>query len=202
MINPTSFIISAISLIIAITIHEFAHAFVADRLGDPTPRSQNRLTLNPLKHLDPLGTLMLIFFRFGWGKPVQIDPYNLRHPRRDELLISLAGPVSNLILASILALSIRIIPQNDISLAIIVSTIQFNIILAVFNLLPIPPLDGSKILINALPQNKSHEWEQALRQYGPIILLVAVFLRLPGGQSIISLVISPVISFILRILLT
>jgi len=201
MINLIPLIISAISLIIAITIHEFAHALVADRLGDPTPRSQNRLTLNPLKHLDPLGTLMLLIFQFGWGKPVQIDPYNLRNPRRDELLISLAGPASNLILASILALSIKIIPQNITSLSIIASIIQFNVILAVFNLLPIPPLDGSKILINVLPQNKSHEWEQALRQYGPIILLAAVFLKLPNGQSIISIVILPIINFILQILL-
>ncbi len=201
MINPISFIISAISLIIAITIHEFAHALIADRLGDPTPRSQGRLTLNPLKHLDPLGTVMLLLFQFGWGKPVQIDAYNLKNPRRDELFISLAGPVSNLILATLLAILIKIIPQTDISFYLISGIIQFNIVLAIFNLLPIPPLDGSKILINILPENKSQEWESALTQYGPLILLAAVFLKLPNGQTIISLIISPLISFILKLLL-
>ena len=97
-------------LIIAITVHEFAHALLADRLGDPTPRSQGRLTLNPLAHLDPLGTLMLFLFRFGWGKPVIFDPYNLAHPRRDAGIISLAGPASNILLATILALSLRFLP--------------------------------------------------------------------------------------------
>src|SRR3990167_2370413 len=97
-------------LIIAITIQEFAHAFLADRLGDPTPRAQGRLTLNPLAHLDPVGTLMLLIFRFGWGKPVIFDPYNLAHPRRDAGLISLAGPVSNIILAIGLSLILRFIP--------------------------------------------------------------------------------------------
>ena len=200
MINPISLIITAISLIIAITIHEFSHALAADRLGDPTPRSQNRLSLNPLRHLDPMGTIMLILFHFGWGKPVQIDPYNLRNPRRDELIISLSGPLSNLILATLLALTINFLPQTDFSFALISTTIQFNVILAIFNLVPIPPLDGSKILINLLPSDKSIEWEKALNQYGPFILLAMIFLRLPNGGTIISIIISPMIIFILKIL--
>src|SRR3990172_8857289 len=96
--NPVEFIFGLVALIVAITIHEFSHAAAAERLGDPTPRLQGRLTLNPLAHLDPLGTLMLILIRFGWGKPVQFDPYNLRHPRRDSAIISLAGPTSNIVL--------------------------------------------------------------------------------------------------------
>src|SRR3989304_9414536 len=87
------------ALLIAVTIHEFAHAFIADKLGDPTPGMQGRISLNPLRHLDPIGTLMLILFRFGWGKPVPFDPFNLRHPKRDSAIIALAGPVSNIILA-------------------------------------------------------------------------------------------------------
>ncbi|MEK7065464.1 MAG: site-2 protease family protein, partial [Patescibacteria group bacterium] len=92
--NPLGFLFWLIALVVAITIHEFSHAYAADRLGDPTPRLQGRLTLNPLAHLDPLGTLMLLIARFGWGKPVVFDPFNLRHPRRDAAIISFAGPLS------------------------------------------------------------------------------------------------------------
>src|SRR3990167_2193714 len=106
--NPIVFIFWALGLILAITIHEFAHALAADRLGDPPPRLQGRLTLNPLAHLDPIGTLMLLLTRFGWGKPVQFDPFNLANPRRDAALISLAGPVSNLLTATLLSLLIRL----------------------------------------------------------------------------------------------
>jgi len=97
--NPLLLILWLAALIIAVTIHEFAHAFAADRLGDPTPKLMGRLTLNPLAHLDVLGTLMLLIARFGWGKPVQFDPFNLRHPRRDSAIISLSGPVANFLLA-------------------------------------------------------------------------------------------------------
>src|SRR5687767_10671057 len=97
--SPLFFIAWVISLLLSISFHEAAHAYAADRLGDPTPRSQGRLTLNPLAHLDPLGTLMLLLFRFGWGRPVQFDPYNLKNPRQDAAIISLAGPATNLVLA-------------------------------------------------------------------------------------------------------
>src|SRR3990167_9790844 len=106
--SPLSFLASLLAIVIAISIHEFSHALAADRLGDPTPRLQGRLTLNPLAHLDPLGTLMLLIVRFGWGKPVVFDPFNLRHPRRDAAIISLAGPVSNLILAFVCAVLLRV----------------------------------------------------------------------------------------------
>src|SRR3990167_10883511 len=105
--NPLLLILWLAALIIAVTIHEFAHAFAADRLGDPTPKLMGRLTLNPLAHLDVLGTLMLLIARFGWGKPVQIDPFNLQNPRRDSALIALAGPLSNLLLAVVLSLILR-----------------------------------------------------------------------------------------------
>lgn len=190
----------AIALIIAITIHEFSHAFMADRLGDPTPRSQGRLSLNPIRHLDPIGTLLLIFVHFGWGKPVQIDAYNFRNPKRDELLVSLAGPISNIILAVILSLVIRIIPTNYLFISLIVSIIQFNIVLAIFNLIPIPPLDGAKVLLNSLPSETSALWEDSLNRYGPFILLALVFLPLPGGNNIINMVMSPVLNFIFGIL--
>lgn len=186
-------LLSFLALIIAITIHEFSHALIADRLGDPTPRANDRLSLNPLKHLDPLGTLMLFVARFGWGKPVPIDPFNFAHPRRDELLVSLAGPASNLLLA--LTFSFLTRPFPILSILIIV-----NISLAVFNLLPIPPLDGSKIFLNLLPPEKSIEWQKAFDRYG--FFLLALLLILPFGSSnLISLLISPPINFLLDILL-
>src|SRR3990167_7825701 len=106
--NPIGFLYWIAALIVAITIHEFAHALAAERLGDPTPRLMGRLTLNPLAHLDPLGTLMLLVARFGWGKPVVFDPFNMRHPRRDAAIISLSGPLSNLILAFVCAVLLRV----------------------------------------------------------------------------------------------
>lgn len=190
-------IISIISLIIAITIHEFCHALVADQLGDPTPRSQDRLTLNPLKHLDPLGTLMLFVAKFGWGKPVPIDPYNLKNPRRDELLIALAGPASNIFLAFSISILKNFLPIPYTITYILIAT---NISLAIFNLLPIPPLDGSKIFLNLLPIEKSVQWQQAFQQYGNIILIVLLFLPFQGS-SLVSLIISPIIQLILNTLL-
>ena len=201
MINIFSFAIFAISLIIAITIHEFSHALAADRLGDPTPRSMGRLSLNPLKHLDLVGTLMLFLIHFGWGKPVPIDPFNFRNPKRDEIIVSFAGPASNLILAILLALIVRFIPLNPLVTTFFSSLIQLNIILAIFNLIPIPPLDGSHIFLNLLPENSRIKWEEAFSRYGFILLMLLIFLPIGNGGTILSSVISPIISWILKILL-
>lgn len=190
-------IISLLALAIAITVHEFSHAFVADKLGDPTPRSYGRVSLNPLRHLDPIGTIMIFFARFGWGKPVPIDPYNLKNPRRDELLISLAGPASNLILALIISLLIRLLSLYLVPLYFLVA---INISLALFNLLPIPPLDGSKILFNLLPIDSSLEWEDSLTRYGPILLIVVLFFPI-AGSNIVGLILSPAIQTVLNLLL-
>ncbi|MBI2430935.1 MAG: site-2 protease family protein [Candidatus Levybacteria bacterium] len=182
-----------VGLIIAITIHEFSHAFVADHFGDPTPRSFGRVTLNPLAHLDPLGTLMLFIVHFGWGKPVPIDPYNLS--KREEIYVALAGPLSNLSLAIIFAIVIRFLPLPPFYIFI-----QTNIVLAVFNLLPLPPLDGSKILLNLLPEAHSLRWQQAFDQYGVIILALILFLPFKGS-NLINLILTPAIQFILKIIL-
>ena len=186
-------------LVSAITIHEFAHALLADRLGDPTPRSPGRLTLNPLAHLDPVGTLMLLLFRFGWGKPVIFDPYNLAHPRRDAGIISLAGPISNLLLASLLSLGLRFLPLPQLLGPFFYVTIIMNITLAVFNLIPVYPLDGEKILAALLPRDLAYEYQAVMSRYGTIIL---IFLILPvfGTSPIISLI-SPAITFLSRLLL-
>lgn len=194
-----SFVLWALALVIAITIHEFAHAYTADKLGDPTPRSQGRLTLNPLAHLDPLGTIALLIFRFGWGKPVQFDPYNLRSPRRDSALISLAGPASNLLLASILAIVIRVMPGFPLMTTLFSVLITMNIILAIFNLVPVYPLDGEKILTGILSPSLASEYQSIMRQYGTIILILLIFPF--GGTSPISALITPIISFVSSLLL-
>lgn len=186
------------ALIVAITIHEFAHAFAADRLGDPTPRLQGRLTLNPLKHFDPIGTLMLLFFRFGWGKPVEFDPYNLRHPRRDAAIISLAGPAVNLILATTLSLIMKFSGIPLLTLFFI-PVIIININLAIFNLLPVPPLDGAKILYGFLPRDWADEYNDFMSRYGTILLILLI---IPiGGSSLAINLILPVINGITKLLL-
>ncbi len=198
--NPLLFLIYAIGLILAISVHEYAHARAADQLGDPTPRSQGRLTLDPRSHLDPLGTLALLFLGFGWGKPVMFDPYNLRSPRRDSALIALMGPISNLVFATILALVMRVLPDLGIFTAVFPILIMMNISLAIFNLVPVFPLDGEKILGGILPPDLYREYSAIMSQYGTIIL---IFMLLPiaGGNSPISALISPAISFVANLLL-
>ncbi|OGD56191.1 hypothetical protein A3E73_00870 [Candidatus Beckwithbacteria bacterium RIFCSPHIGHO2_12_FULL_47_17] len=196
--DPLALLLFLPALIIAITIHEFAHAFLADRLGDPTPQLQGRLSLNPLKHLDPVGSLMLLFFRFGWGKPVEFDPYNLRHPRRDAALISLAGPAVNLVLATLLALILKFSPSSLFSVFLI-PVILININLAIFNLLPVPPLDGAKILYGFLPRDWADEYNDFMGRYGTVLLILLI---VPiGGSSLAINLILPVINVITNLLL-
>ena len=185
-----------LGLVVAITIHEFAHAYTADQLGDPTPRSYGRLSLNPLVHLDPLGTLMLFIARFGWGKPVPIDPYNLKNPKKDELLIAAAGPLSNILLSLFLSLFLRLSPAFSF---VIIPLIVVNISLAVFNLIPIPPLDGSKIFLNLLPVDTAAKWENELTSYGPFLLILLFFLPI-NGSNLIVLIVSPIVNLFLRLL--
>jgi Zn-dependent protease len=199
----------------AISIHEAAHAWMADRLGDPTPRIDGRLSLNPLVHFDPIGTtllLVLVILRalglpvipFGWAKPVVFDPYNLDNPRRDTALISLAGPSANLLLALILSLLTRIslLPFSPFSSLsnIFFPFIVLNVILAIFNLIPIHPLDGGKILVGILPPKEAREIDSFLNHYGLIMLLFLIF-PVFGGTSAVSLIIFPVLNFILGILI-
>jgi Zn-dependent protease len=200
MVNIFSFI----ALIISITIHEFCHALTADRLGDPTPRSFGRLTLNPLAHADPIGTILLPLLSaftgiptIGWAKPVPIDPYNLKNPKKDEMLISLAGPAGNILLAIICSLFSKIFGVQNILLYLL---ILINVSLAVFNLLPIPPLDGSKIFLNLLPQEKSMQWQETFDRYGFILLIILVFLPI-GGAPIFQRIMSPIVNFVLSLLL-
>ncbi len=195
------------ALVIALSIHEYAHARLADELGDPTPRLAGRLTLNPLAHFDFIGTLALFFIHFGWGKPVRIDPFNLRHPRRDEALIALAGPVSNLVTALAAAILFRLLNGLAFSFWItptamlLEATVILNLSLGLFNLIPLPPLDGSKILFGLLPAPLAANLEESLQYYSLIILLIILFLPLPGGGTIVDVLLGPFLSFISSLLL-
>jgi Zn-dependent protease len=182
-LEPADLIARAIVLVIAFTVHEFAHAFVADYFGDDTPRSQGRLTLNPLVHLDPIGSLLLLAVGFGWAKPVQINPYALqRRSPAAPMLVALAGPVSNLLLAVLAAIPLRLglIPVTATtgilpSLFDLFSIfVLLNLILMLFNLIPIFPLDGEKVVTYFLPPS-GQAFMDTLRPYGSIILMVVVF---------------------------
>ena len=180
-------LISLFILLITITIHEFAHALVADRLGDPTPRLAGRLTLNPISHIDPVGFIMLILVRFGWAKPVPINPYNFSDPRKGSLLVSLAGPLSNFLFAWLLAIFLRNFPilQEGIWLEILSYSIWINLALAVFNLIPIPPLDGSHILEYFLPAHQMESYYR-IQQYGFLILIAIILFGSPILVAIIE----------------
>ncbi|MCD6363322.1 MAG: site-2 protease family protein [Synergistetes bacterium] len=163
------------AVLIALSFHEFAHAWVADKLGDPTPRYTGRLTLNPLAHLDILGTIMLLFFRFGWAKPVIVNPSNFRKPSRDMALVAIAGPTMNFILAFFFALPFRFgLHLGWATERFFFNALIINIALMVFNLIPLPPLDGSRIIGFFLPP-KIELYYRRIERYGMIILLVLIW---------------------------
>lgn len=199
--SPLTFLASLVSIIAAITIHESSHAWAADRLGDPTPRLQGRLTLNPLAHLDLFGTMALLLFRFGWGKPVMFDPFNLKNPRRDAMLISLAGPGSNLLSAAIAALLIKLVGQIGPIGLILIPFIVISVSLALFNLIPVHPLDGGKIITGLLPKDLAYEWEQIQQRWGLILLIFLIF-PWSGGAAPAFYLIGPAINFLLGLMLT
>lgn len=202
--NPVGFLIIASLLVIALSVHEFAHAWVADHLGDPTARIAGRLTLNPTAHLDPLGTLLLFIAGFGWGKPVPFDPFNLKDPKKDAAVISFAGPGANIIMAIVASILLRIFVFSPFSaiqnvLAQIIEIfIRYNILLAVFNLIPVHPLDGFKVIAGLLPHKYYADW-MSLAPYGMFFLILLIFPFF--GSSPIMNLISPIINFILSLLL-
>ena len=198
------FVFYILALFVTITIHEFSHALAADILGDPTPRLQKRLTLNPKYHIDPFGLLFLFLVGFGWGRPVEFDPFNLKNPRRDAAIISLAGPFSNFLLALILSILLKMFIFFEIKILYTISSLFFipmiylNIVLGVFNLLPVHPLDGFKIVGGLLPEKQAKEW-YSLEKYGLIFLFLMI---IPiGNNSMVDLIIRPIISFLANILI-
>ena len=190
------------AVLIAITFHEFAHAFAADKLGDDTPRREGRLSLNPLAHLDPIGSLMLVFARVGWGKPVEINPRNFNRKIKmslGEAIVSAAGPLMNIILAIvftiIMCIIIKFVPSfrttqvGMIVMLLIQQTIIINVGLGIFNLIPLPPLDGSKILKNFMPYSLK-EWFESNSQIFYILFMILWITGILGN------IISPIISVV------
>ena len=207
-------IVIAIMLLVGFPVHEFAHALVAYRLGDGTAKLFGRLTLNPIAHFDPVGGVLLALsflvsqgsFAFGWAKPTPVNPMNLEGGRRGEALVAAAGPLSNLILAVAAALPLRYILANpelelqipEIVITVLVVFVRINIILMIFNLIPIPPLDGSKVLFAALDRETEYRIRPVLEQYG-FLIVIALFFFTPG-DSIGGRLLFPIIDGIFSLL--
>lgn len=200
--------IIAVPLLLALVCHEVAHGLVALRLGDPTAKMMGRLTLNPIKHLDPIGTIAFFFVHIGWARPVPVDSRYFKEPRKGMLLVALAGPGANFLLAALFAAGFHLIQGTEVSdpegvamkvlvplLLICQAGVFVNLILGVFNLIPLPPLDGSSILAYFLPPRLAYGYMQ-LRQYGFFILIGIVLLGNLTGFSILGAVLFPPIRFL------
>ncbi|MCF7886595.1 MAG: site-2 protease family protein [Candidatus Marinimicrobia bacterium] len=195
-------------ILLALSFHEYMHGWVANKLGDPTAEMNGRLTMNPFSHLDPFGTIMIFLVHFGWAKPVPVNPINFQNPKKDLTYVSIAGPLANMFLALLSGILLRIIRMgmfNFLPSAVlqpfynmVVLSLQINVALAFFNLIPLPPLDGSKILFGLLPDEYNHiaAW---LRQYGGFILMGLILLGYLSGISIIGGFLRPFINFFSRL---
>jgi len=199
-------IILVIILLTAFPVHEFAHAWTANHFGDDTPRRQGRLTLNPIAHLDLLGSLMLIVARFGWAKPVPVNEYALRRRSPSALMwVSLAGPLSNLGMAILAAIVFRLVYSFALSfipslvlpylILFLILFVRINLFLMLFNLLPLYPLDGEKVLDYFLPPNLAHGLE-TIRPYGPLILMAVIFVLPMVGIDVLGKVVWPALDFL------
>ncbi|MEA2104849.1 MAG: site-2 protease family protein [Candidatus Cloacimonadota bacterium] len=196
------FFILIFPVLSALTIHEFSHGLIAYRLGDDTAKRAGRLTLNPLKHLDPIGTIMLFIAHIGWAKPVPINPYNFKDMKRDTALVSLAGPAANFITAAVVSIFFRLINptpamfNTNILVQILFYTIFINLALGIFNLIPFPPLDGSKILGAFLSDEYYYKFQRFERQGMMIFLIIIVGSRLLNLNIIGGIIMPPVFFFL------
>jgi Zn-dependent protease len=212
-VNILLSIMYLVAIFVSISFHEFTHAWSAYELGDPTARNMGRMTLNPIKHFDPLGALMIVFMAFarvglGWGRPVPINPYNLRgNPRVSMGLTSAAGPFSNLVLAAIAAVPLRLVPTlGGLGGAFLSVLVVTNLGLAMFNLLPLPPLDGFGVLqgmLGTIRARWAYRWSEALDRfapYGPFVLLALLAFGWFGSFNILGSILSPPINALYRLL--
>lgn len=208
--NPKTYFLNMLialpGIVIGLSFHEFGHAFVSDRLGDPTPRAQGRVTLNPLAHFDPIGFLALMFCGFGWGIPVEINPRYYKHPRRDELLVSLAGVVMNLIVAIVFSFIVHFVyinvPYDKLSdgtlmgtlFNILLQVVIVNVVLMVFNLIPVPPLDGFGI-ITEIFNLREKNFYYTLYNYGFPILMILLIV------GVVDKILNPMVNGVYALLL-
>ena len=203
-LDPAVQVILIPVIIFALSFHEFAHGWMAHRFGDNTAKINGRLTLNPMAHLDMFGSLALYFMGFGWAKPVPVNPRNLMNPKNDLMWIALAGPLSNFLLAFIsgvllsLLINTGILSGNSSLTIVLIMSLQINLVLAIFNFLPIAPLDGSKILAGLLPI-RYHSQLVKFEYYGPRVLIGIILISMLTGFSIFSIVISPIMSVFLKL---
>ncbi len=209
-LDPQILISRIFVLLTAFAVHEFAHAWTADRFGDPTPRNNGRLTLNPMAHLDPMGSLMLIFAGFGWAKPVPVDPYALsRRSSAAMMWVALAGPASNLLMALLASIPFQLglvsiygidletfLPSLDM---LLYQFVYINLLLMLFNLIPLAPLDGEKILYYLLPSSGQRMMDN-IRPYGPMLLLAVVFLGPLLGFNVLGSIIGPPLTAMMSVL--
>ncbi|MGI9533590.1 MAG: site-2 protease family protein [Thermodesulfobacteriota bacterium] len=190
-------------ILFSLTIHEYAHAYIANKLGDDTAKRLGRLTLNPLKHLDPLGTILLLLVHFGWAKPVPVDPRNCKNPKKDMLYVAIAGPISNILTAIVAAVILKFFVLNaggagntasftDPMIQLLVWLIFIGVVLAVFNMLPFPPLDGSRVLYGLLPDSMGDSIKK-IETYGILIIFGLILL---GGKYFSIILIYPFFIFI------
>ena len=215
--DPASYLIlvglTVLSVVIAVTIHEFSHAAIASSLGDHTARHQGRVSLNPVRHLDPAGSLLFLVAGFGWGKPVPVNPYRLAHGGIGETMVSAAGPLSNLATAFLMAVPIKLGvvdyygfgmgsimnlksgSMGDFVAATLGMTVLFNLVLAVFNLIPLSPLDGSRVLGGLIP-SRSRESYERFQRFGPVVLVGLIMLDFLIDFSILGTIISRPVNFL------
>lgn len=192
-INLQDIIIRTIAVLVAIITHEMAHGYAAYLCGDETAKNDGRLSLNPLHHLDPIGTICLIFFKFGWAKPVMINPINFRDRKKGTFFVSIAGVLTNFILAIISVIIMKHIRLNDFVFELFMNIFWFNIVLGVFNLIPIPPLDGSKLLFSFLPL-KYEYYLIKYEKYGYIILLLLIM------SNNLDKILIPMVNFMINLI--
>ena len=195
--DPARLVASLVAIAIGLTFHEFSHALVADRLGDPRPRALGRVSLNPMRHIDPIGALMLLIVRFGWAKPVPVNPYALRPGRIGMTYVAAAGPLANLAVAIAFAIAVRVLDQLGMSgfaYDVVVEVVFINVLLAIFNLIPIPPLDGYNLLLPLLPVRTAMT-AQRYAPYGVIALLLLVLI--PGSPlGLLLRAVTPITRFL------
>jgi len=197
-LSPEVLVLLIPVLLFALVFHEFSHGWVANKLGDPTAKNQGRLTLNPIAHLDPIGSMMILFVGFGWAKPVPVDSRYLTNPRKDMMKIAFAGPASNLLLAFLGGILIRLTGYAGPLTSMLILFTQINISLAVFNMIPIPPLDGSQIF-SGIMIRRNPQLVMQLQMYGPQILMGLILFGMFTGISIIWVFMSPFVNFLMFI---